>query len=285
MAITTEMIKKLRDQTGAGMMDCKKALEETKGDMNAAVEYLRKKGAAVAAKRADRQAKEGMVITRVSGDRKSALIVEVNCETDFVGRSEDFMGFAGVVADTLNANNPSTVEELLALNGPDGKLLSARLNDLLAKVGEKIDVRRFKKLKSADGLFSAYTHAGNKIGVLLETTGLTAEQAATGTGKSIAMQIAAMNPLVVRREEVEKSTIERELEIYRTQAKNEGKPQQILDKIANGKLEKFYQDTVLLEQSFIMDQGKTVGDVVKEAAAGATIKQFVRFELGVEMVA
>jgi elongation factor Ts len=282
MAITSELIKKLRDQTGAGMMDCKKALEETSGDMNAAVEFLRKKGAAVAAKRADRQAKEGMVITRVSDDRKSALIIEVNCETDFVGRSEDFTGFAGAIADVLEKSNPSTIDELMGLAGADGKALSVRLNDLLAKVGEKIGVRRFKKLSTGDGLMSAYTHAGSKIGVLVESTGLTIEQATKGLGKEVAMQIAAMNPLFVRREEVDTATIEREMEIYRTLAKNEGKPQHILDKIAAGRIEKFYQDMVLLEQSFIMDQGKTVGDVVKEAGASATIKQFVRYELGLE---
>ena len=223
-----------------------------------------------------------MVLTRVSEDRKSALIVEVNCETDFVGRSEDFTQFAAAVADVLAKNTPATVEALMSLSGADGKTLSVRLNDLLAKVGEKIDVRRFKKVTTADGLMSAYTHAGSKIGVLVESIGLTAEQSIKGIGKEVAMQIAAMNPLFVRREDVDKVTIEREMEIYRTQGKNEGKPQHILDKIAAGRLEKFYQDMVLLEQSFIMDAGKTVGDVVKEASASATIRSFVRYELGVE---
>ncbi len=282
MAITVAMIKKLRDNTGVGMMDCKKALEETKGDMDAAVEYLRKKGAAVAAKRADRAAREGMIITRVSDDRTTAMVLEVNCETDFVGRSDDFAAFAKAVASTIMSAKPANVEALMVLASPEGKPLAAMQNDLLAKVGEKIEVRRFHMLESREGMFSAYTHAGNKIGVLVEAVGFNQEQSTRGVGKEVAMQIAAMNPSVVSREQVPRAVIDQEMEIYRTQAKNEGKPQQILDKIAAGRLEKFYQDTVLLEQGFIMDAGKTVGEVVREAHPQAAVKAFVRYELGVE---
>jgi elongation factor Ts len=282
MGITTEDIKKLREQTGAGMMDCKKALEETKGDMKAAVEYLRKKGAAVAVKRADRAAKEGMIVTRVSTDRRTGVIVEVNCETDFVGRSDDFVAFANAVAGTVEQHAPATLDALMNASSLEGKPVAALQNDLLAKVGEKIEVRRFRVLRSTDGMVSNYTHMGSKIGVLVELVGLTTEQSEKTTGRDIAMQIAAMNPLVVSRDQVDPATVTRELEIYRTQAKNEGKPDQVLDKIANGRLEKFYQEMALVEQMFIKDQGKTVNEVLREAGNGVRVKQFTRYHLGEE---
>ncbi len=282
MAITTEDIKNLREKTGAGMMDCKKALEETKGDMKAAIEFLRKKGAAVAVKRADRSAKEGMIVTRVSPDRKTGVAVEVNCETDFVGRSDDFTAFANAVADVVEKHAPATVEALMASSTADGKPLSALQNDLLAKVGEKIDVRRFRVIQSPDGMVSNYTHMGSKIGVLVELKGVTTEQSEKTTGRDVAMQIAAMNPLVVSRDQVEKTVVDREMEIYRTQAKNEGKPAQVLDKIASGRLEKFYQEVALVEQMYIKDQGKTVGEVLREAGPAVQVKQFIRYHLGEE---
>ncbi len=282
MGITTEEIKKLRDQTGAGMMDCKKALQETNGDMKAAVEYLRKKGAAVAMKRADRAAKEGMIVTRVSADRKTGVVVEVNCETDFVGRSEDFIAFANAVAGTVEQHKPASLEALMGASSPEGKPLTTLLNDLLAKVGEKIDIRRFRIVNSPDGMVSNYTHMGSKIGVLVELVGLTPEQSEKTTGRDIAMQIAAMNPLVVSRDQVEKSVVDREVEIYRTQAKNEGKPDQVLEKIATGRLEKFYQEMALVEQMYIKDQGKTVTQVLREAGTGVRVKQFIRYHLGEE---
>ena len=282
MGITTEDIKKLREKTGAGMMDCKKALQETNGDMTAAIEYLRKKGAAVAVKRADRAAKEGMIVTRVSADRKTGVIVEVNCETDFVGRSDDFVAFANAVTTAVERHKPANVEALLGSSDDDGKPVSALYNDLLAKVGEKIDVRRFAVVQSADGMLSNYTHMGSKIGVLVELRGLTVEQSEKTTGRDIAMQIAAMNPLVVSRDQVDKSIVDRELEIYRTQANNEGKPAQVLDKIATGRLEKFFQEVALVEQMYIKDQGKTINEVLREAGPSVSIKRFIRYHLGEE---
>lgn len=286
MEITSELIKKLRDKTGAGMMDCKRALESTAGDMEAAVEYLRKKGAAVAQKRADRSAKEGLIVTRVSGDGKVGVVVEINCETDFVGRSDDFIGFAASVAETLERQKPGTVESLMGLTASNGKKISELVNDLLAKVGEKIDVRRFSIVEAPSGRVSSYTHLGSKIGVLVEFTGLDADVPGTTLGRDVAMQIAAMNPLVISRDQVDKGLIERELDIYRTQAKNEGKPAQIVDKIAMGRLEKFYQEACLLEQTFIKDPGKTIKDILQEAGTknGKTIvvKRFYRFHLGEE---
>ena len=285
MEITSAMIKTLRDKTGAGMMDCKRALESSGGNMDAAIEYLRKKGAAVAAKRADRSAKEGMIVTRVTPDARTGVIVEVNAETDFVGRSEDFVGFANAVAESLEKHRPESLEKALGMMLANGKTVAQGLDDLLAKVGEKIEVRRFQIVTSRSGVVSAYTHLGSKIGVLVDVAGIPAEAAKAGIGRDVAMQIAAMNPMVVNRGEIGKEMVERELDIYRTQAKNEGKPAQVVDRIAQGKLEKFYQEVALLEQTFIKDPGKTIRDYLTGASQGAvpiTIKRFQRFHLGEE---
>jgi elongation factor Ts len=286
MQITSEIIKKLRDKTGAGMMDCKRALEASNGDMEAAIEYLRKKGAAVAQKRADRSATEGMIVTRVSADGKLGVVVEVNCETDFVGKSEDFSEFAALVAEVVARHRPANMDTLHGHTSSAGRKIAEHLHDLLAKVGEKIEIRRFDVVESPDGVVSCYTHLGHKIGVLVEFTGLKVEDAVQGPGRDIAMQVAAMNPTVVGRDQIDKTTIDHELEIYRTQAKNEGKKEQVIDRIAMGKLEKFYQEVCLLEQTFIKDPGKTVKDVLAEAgkAAGTTptVRRFLRFHLGEE---
>jgi uridylate kinase len=222
MDITSEMIKKLRDQTGAGMMDCKRALESTGGNMDAAIEYLRKKGAAVAQKRADRSAKEGAIVTRVSSDGKTGVIVEVNCETDFVARSGDFVGFANAVAEAIETAKPANLDSVAGLPTQGGKKVSELQNDLLAKVGEKIDVKRFAMYQADAGSVGSYTHLGSKIGVLVEFAGLEGADAAGGAGRDVAMQIAAMNPMVITRDQLDKTVIEREMEIYRTQANNEG---------------------------------------------------------------
>ncbi len=283
MHVTSEAIKRLRDKTGAGMMDCKKALEQTAGDLDAAVEYLRKKGAAVAQKRADRAAKEGAIVTRVGQDGKLGVVVEVNCETDFVARSNDFVAFTQEVAEAIERRRPRTLEEVLSLPAKDGKMLSAHLNDLLSKVGEKVEIRRFLVMDSTDGQISSYTHLGSKIGVLVE---LSSAAAGTPAGRDVAMQIAAMNPMVVSREQLDKSVIDRELDIYRTQAANEGKPAHVAEKIADGRLQKFYQEVCLLDQTFIKDAGKTVRDYLGEATGSPGtpigVKRFTRFHLGEE---
>jgi len=280
MQITSEMIKTLRDRTGAGMMDCKKALEASNGSIDSAVEYLRKKGAAVAQKRADRSAKEGMIATRVSPDGNRGVIIEVNSETDFVGRSEDFVRFTEAVAKTLETQQPGSMEELRAATTTDGKTVEQLLNDVLAKVGEKVNIRRFTSIVSRGGRVSAYTHLGNKIGVLVDIAGAGGNETA---GRDIAMQIAAMNPMVISRDQVQQTVVDRELEIYRTQAVNEGKPAQVVDRIANGKLEKFFQEVCLLEQTFIKDPGKTVREYLQQAGADLTVKSFTRFHLGEEI--
>jgi elongation factor Ts len=286
MDITSEMIKKLRDQTGAGMMDCKRALESTGGNMDAAIEYLRKKGAAVAQKRADRSAKEGAIVTRVSSDGKTGVIVEVNCETDFVARSGDFVGFANAVAEAIETAKPTNLDSVAGLPTQGGKKVSELQNDLLAKVGEKIDVKRFAMYQADAGSVGSYTHLGSKIGVLVEFAGLEGADAAGGAGRDVAMQIAAMNPMVITRDQLDKTIIEREMEIYRTQAKNEGKPAPIVDKIATGRLEKFYQEVCLMEQIFIKDSGKTIKEYLNETSARTgkpvAVRRFVRFHLGEE---
>jgi len=250
MAITSEIVKKLRDKTGAGMMDCKKALEETNGDMEAAIDYLRKKGAATAEKRADRVANQGMVVAKLSDDRKKGAIVEVNCETDFVARGDDFAGFANAIAEIVYANAPASLDALHALPYAEGKTVAEMLNELTGKIGEKLQVKQFDVVNTTDNVRLA---------------------------RDIAMQVAAMSPLVVSRDKVAKETIDREVAIYREQAKAEGKPEQIAEKIATGRLEKFYAEFVLLEQSYIKDAGKSIKDLL---APTVTIEQFKRYQLG-----
>lgn len=278
MAITSEQVRLLREKTGAGMMDCKKALEESNGDFEKAIEYLRKKGAATAQKRADRTTKEGIIVTKVSQDNSLGIILEVNCETDFVARSKDFIDFANLTAELIILRKPADLSTLLETKTDENKNISQYLNDLMAKIGEKIEVKRFKILQSNNGFISSYTHMGSKIGVLVEFEG--DSQKANIIGRDIAMQIAAMNPQFISRDQVPREIIEREIEIYKTQARNEGKPEQVLDKIATGRLEKFFQEMCLYEQVFIKDAGKTIKDIINEVGGNLIIKQYERYQLG-----
>lgn len=276
MAVTSEMVKQLRDKTGAGMMDCKKALDESNGDIEKAIEILRKKGAATAAKRADKAANEGIIVAKVSENGKRGIVVEINCETDFVARGDDFVNYATTVATIIHEKNPSDVAQLMGMPYPGGKTVADVLNDLMAKIGERTEIKRFAVMDASSGFVESYTHMGSKIAVLVE---LTAElnPAHRTLARDIAMQVTAMNPIVVSREQVAAAMIEKELDIYRQQAKNEGKPDQIANKIAQGRLEKYYQEAVLLEQSFIKDAGKTVKDLL---SPGISVKQFIRYQLG-----
>ena len=284
MVITSALIKQLRDKTGVGMMDCKRALEATEGNIDAAIEHLRKKGAAIGQKRADRVAKEGVIITRVGDNAKTGAIVEINCETDFVARSEDFLCFASAVATAVQEKQPDNVDAVNALVTSTGKTVADLQNDLLARVGEKVEVRRFAIFETNNGLISSYTHLGNKIGVLGDIGGLSFDDANLGVGRDVAMQIAAMNPLVISRDQIDKNLIEREMEIYRTQARNENRPATIVDRIATGRLEKFYQEVCLLEQTFIKDSGMTVDDYLREGGVRSgqvvSVNRFHRFYLG-----
>ncbi len=283
MAITAAQVNELRKKTGAGMMDCKKALTEAEGDLTKAIEVLRKKGASVAAKRAEKSANEGLIVTKVSDDGSKGAIVEVNCETDFVAKSDDFTNFANSVLDTVFNKEPKDVEALLN----DNAELKTKLNDVLGKVGEKIEVSRFAIEKDPESLVVDYVHLGSKLGVLVKFDKVTNnKEDLTNIGKDIAMQVAAMKPIAVYREEIPKDTIEKEIEIYKEIAKKEGKPEQILDKIANGKLNKFYQENCLIEQMFIKDNSIVVGDLIKQFnsknGTEAKLSLFRRFHLSDE---
>ncbi len=280
MEITASMVKELRDKTGAGMMDCKKALAETDGDMQQAIEYLRKKGAATAEKRADRSADEGVVMTDI--ENGSGVIVEVNCETDFVARSDDFLAFAKRVLDVVKNEKPQDVDALLKLQS-DSLTLEDHLKETVGKIGEKIEVNRFSTFKT-DGVLIDYIHPGAKLGVMLEINGPSASDDVAKLGKDLAMQIAAMNPVAIDRESVPQDVREKELEIYRQQALEQGKPENIVDKIAEGRLNKYFQEFTLLEQTFLRDTTKTVKEQVDEVAkstdADLKVARFERFQVG-----
>ena len=283
MAITAQQVNELRKKTGAGMMDCKKALTEADGNMEKAIEILRKKGASVAAKRAEKSADEGMVITKISEDKKRGSIAEVNCETDFVAKSEDFVALANEVIEAVYNDKPASVKVLLEKNSD----LENRVNEVLGKVGEKIEISRLANENSPDGILVDYIHMGSKLGVLIKFENVTdaADELYT-LGKDIAMQVAAMNPISVVREEISKDIIDKEIEIYKEIARKEGKPEQILPKIATGKLNKFYQENCLVEQTFIKDNTKTIGELIMEFntkyKSNIKISRFYRFHLGDE---
>jgi len=283
MLITASQVNELRQKTGAGMMDCKKALTEANGDYEKAIDILRKKGAAVAAKRAEKSANEGLVLIKISDDKKTGVIAEVNCETDFVAKSADFINLADSFLQTIFAKKPTNKEELLA-NNPT---LNNQLNDVMGKVGEKIEISRFAIENVSDGVVVGYVHLGSKLGVIVKFEGTTVGQDELAEiGKDIAMQVAAMKPICVYREEVPKDLIEKEIDIYKELARKEGKPEQILEKIATGKINKFYQENCLVEQAFIKDNTKTVNDLLKEFnskyGSNAKIVLFRRFHLGDE---
>ncbi len=283
MKITAQQVNELRKKTGAGMMDCKKALTEADGDMEKAIEILRKKGAAVASKRAEKSANEGLIVTKISDDRKHGAISEVNCETDFVAKNKDFVNLADEVIQAVFNSQPGSVKELLDKNSD----LNEKVNDLLGKVGEKIEISRIENEEAPNGILVDYVHLGSKLGVLIKFDNVTeAADELYNIGKDIAMQVAAMNPLSIYREDISKETVEKEIEIYKEVARKEGKPEQILEKITTGKLNKFYQENCLAEQSFIKDNSKTVGDLIKEFNtkynSEVKIALFHRFHLGDE---
>jgi elongation factor Ts len=286
MQITAEMVRELREKTGVGMMDCKRALAESEGNLETAVDVLRKNGLAAAAKKSSRIASEGVVAAHVA--LGSATLVEVNCETDFVAKTDDFQEFVRQVAQAVNGKGPKDVEESLLIPGEGGVPLGTMLNEKVAKIGEKISFRRFERFAlptDAKGVLVSYIHAGGKIGVLAEVLGTGGDDAEfLALGKDIAMQIAAANPLVVSREDVPAAEIEREKAIYREQALAAGKPEKVLDRIAEGKLEKYYGDFCLTEQAFIRDPERRVKDLLKEMAeklaVDVRIGRFVRFQVG-----
>lgn len=287
--ITASSVKELRERTGAGMMDCKKALTETNGDLDKAIEYLREKGLAAAAKKAGRVAAEGLVAAYINDSKKVGVLVEVNCETDFVAKNPDFQKFTADVARLIADKAPADNEALSALPTEKGKTVTETVNALIATIGENMTVRRFVRFELAgDGLIDYYIHLGGKIGVLVEcavTKGATASASEfTALVKDLAMQIAAAKPEYIRREEVPAAVLEQEKAIYKAQAMNEGKPEAIAEKIMVGRLDKFFKEICLMEQLFIKDTDKTVAKLLQEINAkfGEDIRiiRFARFEKG-----
>ncbi len=285
MAITAAQVNELRQKTGAGMMDCKKALTEANGDFEKAIEILRKKGASVASKRAEKSANEGIIVTKISDDNKKASIIEVNCETDFVAKSEDFVKLAKAVVEAAFNSESSDAKQLLESD----KVLSDTFVDTMGKVGEKVEVSRVLTLKAENGLIVDYIHMGSKLGVLVKFDNVPDKNdELVELGKNLAMQVAAMNPLCVYREEVPSATIEKEIDIYKELSRKEGKPENILEKIATGKLNKFFAENCLFEQTYIKDStsSKTISNLMdeynKKYGTQTKISMFKRFHLGDE---
>jgi elongation factor Ts len=274
MAITAGMVKELREKTGAGMMDCKKALTETNGDMDKAVDFLREKGLSSAAKKADRIAAEGLTAVEIQGN--TAVLVEVNCETDFVAKNEEFQQFISDVSKHILAVRPSSVEEVLdqPLNG-GSETVQQRLSGLIAKIGENMNLRRFELIEKTDAdVFGGYVHMGGRISVLTVLENSTDENVA----KDISMHVAAINPRFLSKDQVSEEVVAAEREILTQQALNEGKPANIVEKMVEGRLSKFYSEVCLLEQSFVKDPDITVGKLAQKV--GANVRGFVRYELG-----
>ena len=272
MNITASMVKDLRTQTGAGMMDCKKALVEAEGDIARAVDILREKGLSQAAKKASRVAAEGAVGSAVSEDGKTGTILEVNCETDFVGTNEDFRNLAASIADQILAVNPADVEALLD-SEIDGKKVRDLVTEAVAKFGENISVRRFVRYESAEGKVYSYIHGGGKIGVLVEMIGADDE-----LGKDIAMQVAAANPSYLDRTQVSQAEIDHEKEVLAVEARNEGKPENIIEKMVIGRINKYYKEVCLVDQEFIKDGDLTISKLLK--SKNASVVRFARYQLG-----
>lgn len=274
--ISASEVNKLRQMTGAGMMDCKNALVETQGDFEAAVDYLRKKGAKIAAKRADREATEGCVIAMVNESRSAGVIVLLACETDFVAKNEAFVELAKSITSLAMDNKPADLDALKALS-LNGVAVADRLMDEVAKIGEKIDVTKYELVEGSNVV--SYIHGSNRMGVLVEMNNA-ATDANMVAGKDVAMQIAAMNPVAVNRDSVDANTIERELEIGREQARAEGKPEAMIDRIASGKLEKFFKESTLIAQDFVKDGSMTVEKYLSSVEPGLTVTRFKRVQLG-----
>lgn len=283
MDISVEQVKKLRDKTGVGLMDCKNALRESGGDFEKAIEILRKKGAAASAKRSNRIAKEGMTLVELNELRNEAVMVEVNCETDFVARSDAFISFTKSLVNAIFKSKKSNIDELKTEKTTENTSVQDLLNELAAKVGEKVEIKRINYYSTIEDFYCGYNHIGNKIASLIELTG---DVSGTGInlGNDLAMQVVAMKPIAIDRTQVDKEVIEKEKEIYATVARNEGKPENIIEKIASNKIEKFYQENCLLDQEFIKEAGKTVSEIIKtiskEAGSDYQVKKMVRYQLG-----
>lgn len=276
MAITAQEVNKLRQMTGAGMMDCKKALTEAEGDFEKAIDILRKKGQKVSASRADRETKEGTIVTHVSADGKTGTLLSLTCETDFVAKNEEFSAFANTLLDLATSNNATSVEQILAL--PFENITTAeKIIEMTGKIGEKIEISHYE-IVTGEAVVP-YIHSNGKLGVLValtSTNGADVEEA----GKDVAMQIAAMNPVAVDKDGVDATTVEREIEVGKDQARQEGKPEEMLEKIALGKLNKFYKENTLLSQQFVKDSSQTIAQYLDSVSKGMTVAAFKRISIG-----
>ncbi|MES0327854.1 MAG: translation elongation factor Ts [Gammaproteobacteria bacterium] len=273
MQITASMVKELRERTGSGMMECKKALQEAEGNIDTAIENMRKSGLAKADKKSGRVAAEGRVAIEISEDGKTAVILEANCETDFVSGGDDFMSFVSSVAKVALANQPKSVEELVALPSVDGEGSIEEVRQaMVARIGENIQIRRFELLETSNGSFGSYAH-GARMSVLVEM-----ENGNDDLIKDVAMHIAASNPMCVSEENVSAETLEKEKDILRAQALDSGKPAEIVEKMLSGRIRKYLAEITLVGQPFVKDPDKTVGALLSDA--GATVVRFVRYEVG-----
>ena len=266
--ITAALVKELREITGAGMMDCKKALVECEGDKDKAIDYLREKGIAKAAKKAGRIASEGVVAA--ASDGNTACIVEINSETDFVAKNENFLALVKKIAEHIVACKPADMDALNA-SQMDGKTVAEVMTEAVASIGEKLSLRRFEVYTTEDGQLATYIHMGGKIGVIVELSGGDAT-----LGKDVAMQIAAAKPQCIGREEVDQEALAHEREVLRKQALEEGKPEKIVEKMVDGRINKYYKEVCLVEQEFVKDSDKTIKDIL----AGVEVRRFARFEMG-----
>lgn len=271
MAITASLVKELRERTGAGMMECKKYLTETDGDIEVAIETMRKAGMAKADKKAGRVAAEGLATIKTSDDSKNSIILEVNSETDFVTKGDDFKAFVSSIADCVLANKPADVDTLLTLPLASGTSVEDTRKELIAKIGENMSVRRFEIFADAD-VVGTYQH-GERIAVMVELEGGDAE-----LGKDIAMHIAASKPACVAEADVDAATLDKEREIFSAQAAESGKPENIIEKMVEGRIKKFLKEVTLLGQPFVKDPDQTVEQLLK--ANNASVKRFVRYEVG-----
>lgn len=272
--ITAAEVNNLRKITGAGMMDCKNALIEANGDAEKAIDILRKKGQKVANKRADKEANEGIVLAKCSADNKFAALIMLNCETDFVAKNQEFVDFANEISQIALDKKPSSLEDLKKAV-IDGRTIEERVMDLVGKTGEKMNLSGYEFVEAP--LVTAYNHQGNRLGTIL---GLNKDNAPESMAKELAMQVAAMNPVAVDKDDVPQEVIDKEIEIGIEQARQEGKPENMLEKIATGKLNKFFKESTLLSQDFVRDTKKTVGQYIKETDPELKVTGFKRLMLG-----
>lgn len=282
--ISAQLVKELREMTGAKMMDCKKALVETEGSIEKAVEFLREKGLADAAKKSGRVAAEGVVKTYISDDKKTGTVLEFNCETDFVALNEEFVAFADKLAKMVAETSVTTVEELLNEKFDGDSTASESLKALIAKLGENMSVRRFTKFSVEKGIVKSYIHGGGRIGVLVEVACEKDSEVLDEVAKEVCMQIAAANPLFLSKDDVDTESMEKEKEIYRVQALNEGKPENIVEKMVVGRIQKYFKEVCLLEQLWVKDGDKSINKFLeeksKEVGSPITVTRFVRYERG-----